>query len=98
MTEAGYVEEAMLEWLAGTDDDPNDHGLGWTYRNEADMEVYGRSLTDPIVEALLIPALMRINPAVDTEGKARKVMDALRRILKPARPAGCQPQDARSPA
>ncbi len=71
----------MLEWLAGKDDDPNDHGLAWTYRTEADMEVYGRSLTDPIVEALLIPALMRINPAVDTEGKARKVVDALRRIL-----------------
>ena len=71
----------MLEWLAGKDDDPNDHGLGWTYRSEADMEVCGRSLTDPIVEALLIPALMRINPAVDIEGKARKVVDALRRML-----------------
>ncbi|MDA1273096.1 MAG: type I restriction endonuclease [Verrucomicrobia bacterium] len=81
MTEYGYVEEAMLEWLAGKDDDPNDHGLGWTYRSEADMEVCGRSLTDPIVEALLIPALMRINPAVDIEGKARKVVDALRRML-----------------
>ena len=81
MTEYGYVEEAMLEWLAGKDDDPNDHGLGWGYRTEADMEGYGRSLTDPIVEALLIPTLMRINPAVDTEGKARKVVDALRRIL-----------------
>lgn len=33
MTEYGYVEEAMLEWLAGKDDDPNDHGLGWTYRS-----------------------------------------------------------------
>ena len=37
MTEHGYVEEAMLEWLAGKDDDPNDHGLGWTYRTEADI-------------------------------------------------------------
>ena len=55
MTEYGYVEEAMLEWLAGKGADPNDHGLGWTYRTEADMEVYGRNLTDPIVEALLIP-------------------------------------------
>jgi type I restriction enzyme R subunit len=82
MTEYGYVEEAMLEWLAGKDDDPNDHGLGWTYRSEVDMEVYGRSLTDPIVEALLIPALMRINRAVDTEDKARKVVDVLRGLLR----------------
>jgi hypothetical protein len=81
MTEYGYVEKPMLEWLAGKGDNPNDHGLGWTYRTEEEMEAYGRSLTDPIVEALLIPVLMRINPAVDTEAKARKVVDAFRRIL-----------------
>ncbi|MCX6929457.1 MAG: type I restriction endonuclease, partial [Verrucomicrobia bacterium] len=81
MTEYGYVEKPMLEWLAGKGDDPNDHGLGWTYRTEEEMEAYGRSLTDPIVEALLIPALMRINPVVDTEAKARKVVEAFRRIL-----------------
>ncbi len=50
------------------------------------MEVYGRDLTDPIVEALLIPAIMRINRAVDTEAKARKVVDALRNIMRSTDP------------
>lgn len=82
MTEYGYVEEAMLEWLSGKDGDPNDHGLGWTYRTEDEMEVYGRVLTDAVVEALLVPAIMRINPVVDTEAKARKAVDALRNLMR----------------
>jgi len=81
MTEYGYVEKPILEWLAGKLNDPKDHGLGWTYRRPEKMESFERHLTDPIVEALLIPAIMRINKAVDNEAKARKVVEAFRRVL-----------------
>lgn len=72
MAEYGYVEKPILEWLAGKLNDPKVHGLGWTYRRPEEMESFERHLTDPIVEALLIPAVMQINKAVDDEAKARK--------------------------
>ena len=33
MTELGYVEKPMLEWLKG---------MGWTYRTDKQMEAFGR--------------------------------------------------------
>ncbi len=81
MTEAGYVEQPILAWLAGDPRTPGDDGLGWTYRDAAAMEAYGRLPTDPLVEALLIPAIRRINPAVQDEAQARLAVDALRRIM-----------------
>ena len=81
MSEYGLVEKPILEWLAGKLDDPNDSGLGWTYRTPEEMESFGRDVADPLTEALLIPALMRINKAVDSEAKARLAVEALRRVL-----------------
>ena len=81
MTEYGYVEKAILEWLAGRFDDPNDSGVGWKFRSAEAMEEYGRDITDAICDGLLIPALQRINPAVDSEEKAQKVAEAFRRVL-----------------
>jgi len=81
MTEAGYVEQPILEWLAGQADDSEQPGLGWTYRDQKAMEAFERPLTDPLTEALLVPAILRINPAIQTEGQARKAVEALRRAL-----------------
>ena len=36
-------------------------GLGWTYRDEAAMAAFDRPLEDPLVEKLLVAAIMRIN-------------------------------------
>src|SRR5437762_51086 len=72
MTELGYVEKPMLQWLAD---------MGWTYRDEEQMEAYGRAITDPIMEALLIPAIRRINPAVADDAQARRVVEQIRRVL-----------------
>jgi hypothetical protein len=36
MTELGYVEKPMLDWL---------QGMGWTYRTDEQMEAYGRAGT-----------------------------------------------------
>jgi type I restriction enzyme R subunit len=55
--------------------------LGWTYRNEADMAGYSRPLEDPLVEKLLIAAILRINPAVQTEAQAALAVAALRRAM-----------------
>jgi type I restriction enzyme R subunit len=81
MTELGYVERPILEWLAGHPRRRNDRGLGWKYRSEEEMEAFGRPVTDPLVEALLIPAIMRINRGVETEGQARMIVEAFRRIM-----------------
>ncbi len=81
LTEQGYVEKPILEWLAGNLDDPTDLGMGWTYRSPEMMESYGRNITDPLVEAILIPAIMRINDSVNTEDQARKVISVFRRIM-----------------
>jgi type I site-specific restriction-modification system R (restriction) subunit len=82
MSEAGYVELPVLQWLSGHGSTtPADHGLGWTYRSEADMAEYGRPLEDPLVEKLLIAAILRINPAVKTPAQAALAVAALRRAM-----------------
>lgn len=81
MSEYGFVEKPVLEWLAGKFDDPNDHGLGWHYRTTEEMATFDRPPTDLLVEALLLPAIMRINASVDTEEKARSVIEVFRRVL-----------------
>lgn len=82
MSEYTYVEQPILAWLCGEpkpDDEPR--GLGWTYRDEAAMAVYGRPLEDPLVEQLLVAAILRINPAVKTEAQARLAVAALRKTM-----------------
>jgi type I restriction enzyme R subunit len=81
MTEYGYVEKPILEWLSGKPTDPEDRGLGWRFRSEAQMAEFNRALDDPLVEGLLLPALLRINRAVKTPAQARLAVDALRRIM-----------------
>ena len=81
MTEYGYVEKPIIDWLAGDPRRPDDRGMGWTYRNEAQMAEFNRPLTDPLVEGLLLPAILRINRQVKTEAQAKLAVDALRRAL-----------------
>ena len=82
MSEAGYVEIPILNWLAG---EPSGGrragGLGWTFRGELEMAVFERPLEDPLVERLLIPAILRINPDVKTEDQAKLVIGALRTTM-----------------
>lgn len=72
MTEFGYVEKPTLGWLSD---------IGWTYRSQEDMEGFGRTTTDPIVESLLVPAIIQINHAVKDEAQSRRVVEQFRRIL-----------------
>jgi len=81
MTEYGYVEKPILEWLAGKPTDADDRGLGWRFRTEEEMAEFNRPLEDPLVERLLLPALLRINRSVKTEAQARLAVDALRRVM-----------------
>ncbi len=81
MTEVGYVEKPVLGWLSGNPKDPNDHGLGWTYRTQEQMGEFGRPNNDPLVEVILIKAIRRINPKVKTDEQARMAVEALRRIM-----------------
>ena len=71
MTEFGYVEQPILGWLCG---EPKAkygaRSLGWTYRDEAAMALYERPLEDPLVETLLVAAILRINAPVKTEAQA----------------------------
>ena len=65
MSEAGYVELPVIQWLSGHGSStPGDNGLGWTYRGESEMSAFGRPLEDPLVEKLLIEAVLRINAHV----------------------------------
>ena len=65
MSEAGYVELPILQWLSGHGSTtPKNTGLGWTYRNEKAMAAFERPLDDPLVESLLIAAILRINTCV----------------------------------
>lgn len=75
MSEKGYVEQPVLDWLGG------ERGLGWTYRDEREMAAHGRPPEDPVVEALLVAAILRINPHVRTEEQARRAVAALRRTM-----------------
>ena len=82
MTEYGYVEQPILNWLCG---EPKATyrvgGLGWTYRDEAAMAEFARPLEDPLVEQLLKKAIVRINPHVETETQARPAVEALRKAM-----------------
>jgi type I restriction enzyme R subunit len=82
MSEYGYVEQPILGWLCG---EPKAKygavGLGWTYRDEAAMAVYERPLEDPLVENLLVAAILRINAAVRTEVQAKLAVAALRKTM-----------------
>ena len=82
MSEYSYVEQPILNWLCGDPKTVDDvGGLGWTYRNEADMAMYERPLEDPLVEKLLLEAIQRINPDVKTEARAQLAIAALRKAL-----------------
>ncbi len=82
MTEAGYVELPVIAWLSGHGcTKPGDTGLGWTYRDEAAMAAFDRPLGDPLVEKLLIEAIVRINPVVKTKAQAKLAVAALRRTM-----------------
>ena len=82
MSEYGYVERPILDWLCG---EPTATyrvgGLGWTYRDEAAMAEFGRPLEDPLVEQLLKEAIVRINPHVVTETQALWAVEALRKAM-----------------
>lgn len=85
MSEAGYVELPVLQWLSGlSSPTPGDKGLGWTYRGEADMAAFGRRLEDPLVETLLVDAILRINPHVTTPAQAKLAVNALRKTMDAA--------------
>ncbi len=83
MSEYGYVEQPILNWLCG---EPRATGrvggLGWTYRDEAGMAELGRPLEDPLVEQLLKEAIVRINPYVETEAQALTAVKALRNAME----------------
>jgi type I restriction enzyme R subunit len=82
MSEYSYIEQPILSWLCGEPQAKGGAvGLGWTYRDETDMAVYERPLDDPLVERLLVEAILRINPAVKTEAQARPAVAALRRTM-----------------
>lgn len=82
MTEAGYVELPVIRWLSGHGSPPpGDSGLGWTYRDEAAMAAFDRSLEDPLVEKVLVHAIVTINKDVETEEQARLAVAALRKTM-----------------
>jgi type I restriction enzyme R subunit len=83
MSEVGYVELPVIQWLSGQDSTtPNDKGLGWIYRNEDEMAAFDRPLADPLVEKLLVPAILRINEAVKTEAQAAQAVKAFRLTIE----------------
>ncbi len=82
MSESGYVELPVIAWLSGHGSaTPGNQGLGWTYRDESAMAAFGRPLADPLVESLLVAAILRINPQVTTEAQARLAVQALRQAM-----------------
>src|SRR5438034_8579605 len=82
MSEAGYVELPILQWLSGQGSvESGDAGLGWTYRDEEAMAAFDRPLEDPLVEKLLVEAIIRINPEVTTDAQARMAVSALRKAI-----------------
>ncbi|HEY4884102.1 MAG TPA: HsdR family type I site-specific deoxyribonuclease [Myxococcales bacterium] len=82
MSEYKYVELPILGWLCG---EPKTEygagGLGWRYRDEAAMAKFDRPLEDPLVEKLLVPAILRINSHVKSEPQARLAVAALRKTM-----------------
>ena len=82
MSEAGYVELPVIQWLSGEGSTkPGDTGLGWRYRTEEDMAEFERPLEDPLVEKLLVAAILKINQEVSTEEQARMAIGALRKAM-----------------
>ena len=82
MSEAGYVELPVIQWLSGEGSStPGDEGLGWTYRDENAMAEFERPLEEPLVEKLLIQAILRINEDVRTEDEAKLPVGALRKAM-----------------
>lgn len=82
MSEAGYVELPVIQWLSGYGSTkPGDKGLGWTYRGEAEMSAFGRPMEDPLVEKLLVEAVLRINAHVTTPAQALLAVNALRNTM-----------------
>ncbi len=85
MSEAGYVELPVIQWLSGHGSPtPGDKGLGWTYRGEAEMAAFDRPLEDPLVEKLLVEAILRINSHVTTPTQALLAVNALRKTMDAA--------------
>src|SRR5438105_5065680 len=80
MSEAGYVELPVIQWLSGHPS-PTEDGLGWTYRDEAAMAAFDRPLEDPLVEKLLIPAIRNANAHVKTDAQAKLAVAALRKTM-----------------
>src|SRR5437879_6595334 len=82
MSEAGYVELPVIQWLSGEGSTkPGDKGLGWKYRAEEEMAGFERPLEDPFVEELLVSAVLQINQEVSTEEQARMAIGALRNAM-----------------
>ena len=82
MSEKGYVELPVIQWLSGRGSPPpGNEGLGWTYRDEAAMMTYDRPLEDPVVEKILIERLRMINPAVATDAQAMFAVVTLRTAM-----------------
>lgn len=82
MSEYSYVEQPILGWLCG---EPvakkGAAGLGWTYRDETAMAAFERPLDDPLVEKLLVAAILRINSEAKTEAQARLAIATLRKAM-----------------
>lgn len=82
MSELGYVELPVIQWLSGQGSpDPDNKGLGWTYRDEAQMAEFDRPLEEPIVVKLLIEAIIRINREVETEAQAKIIVSTLHKAM-----------------
>src|SRR5215470_3026657 len=82
MSESGYVEIPILAWLCGGPKrDGLGGGLGWTYRDEAAMAAFDRPLEDPLVEKLLVEAVLRVNDHVKTPEQAKLAIKALRTTM-----------------
>lgn len=82
MSESGYVELPVIQWLSGYGSSTlGDKGLGWTYRDDTDMASFDRPLEDPLVEKLLVAAILRINSEVKTEAQAKRAINALRKTM-----------------
>ena len=82
MSEYGYVEQPILGWLCG---EPKAkygaRSLGWTYRDEVAMAFYERPLEDPLVETLMVAAILSVNPQVKNEAQAKLAVAALRKTM-----------------
>ena len=82
MSEYGYVEQPILNWLCGEPGGPYPiGGLGWIYRDETAMAQFERPLEDPIVEKLLVDAILKINSEVKTTIQGKLAVEALRKAM-----------------